>query len=541
MTRENRTTAGPDTAGRERHRADAAAAGTAPRDRGPLVDWLMRHGLLRGPFLFVDYWANVLDLGVREAHERDGWIDAALFRATLDRPDLELPRLRYYIALFIIGPLLLPLRAVRRLGRYRIRYRREVGETAQERLAPFRLEIAPAADGRVDVRVGDTLLARSLLDPRRIAGFTSLFYAAYKLPIATITGIVAMGVAVPLLRAAGLLEAALALWMPVVLPAVILFLYLLYRDIPTALLGVVPLVVGWLLIRAFGHATVGWGPFFGSMGLLLALALLADFFFIPRPVPPVLMLYTRDEPGNPYPRPGDAPTWLEGRSYWVWRYLMLVPAEVNKFWERDWERAEIWIRADGPDAGRLEWVVLDAHYRELWIPYERLGSAERLSRQARHARRRIAAGEPGVWLVEVDANLLFHTPLVRTVSFVPEGEDIHARSLWHLLSGLFVRGPRDDPDDYLPVLDRLRLERGSGILADLPEAVIPFAARHMLSIPWRYWRYPLGAQRRRETRLYGRGGDRPEPEAAALQIKAAPRADAGPRGDAAIEGEESSR
>ena len=500
--------------------AEGPDADSVPGGTGPLVDWLMEHGLLRGPFLFADYWASVLGLGGRETHERSGWTDASLFRATLDRPDLELPRLRYYIALFFIGPLLLPFRASRRLGRYRIRYRREVGDTAQERLAPYRLELDPVGGGRVDVRSGDTVFAGGVLDPRRVAGFSSLFYAAYKLPIATITGIVAMAVTVPILQAAGLLDEALALWMPVVLPAVIVFLYVLYRDIPTAMLGAVPLLVGWLLIRAFGQATVGWGPFFGSLGLLLALTLLADWFFIPRPIPPVLMFYSRDEPGWPYERDDDAPAWLEGRSYWVWRYLILVPAEINKFWERDWERAEIWIRADGPEAGRLEWVVLDAHWRELWIPYERLGSAERQARQAAHAREHLAAGEPGVWLVEIDANLLFHTPFVRTVSFVPEGEDIHARSLWHLLSGAFARGPRDDPDDYLPVLDRLRLEGGSGVLEDLPEAVIPLAARHMLAIPWTHWRYALGAQRRREARLYGRREVLPDIGAAALQIKA---------------------
>jgi len=490
-----------------------------PGGAGPLVDWLMQHGLLRGPFLFADYWATVLELGARESHERAGWTDASLFRATLDRPDLELPRLRYYIALFFIGPLLLPFRAFRRLGRYRIRYRREVGDVAQTRLEPHRLVLDAAGPGRVDVRIGDTLFGRHVLDPRRIAGFSSLFYAAYKLPIATVIGIVAMAVAVPVLQAAGLLDEALGLWWTVALPAVIVFLYALYRDIATAMLAVVPLLVGWLLIRAFGQATVGWTPFFASLGILLALTLLADWFFIPRPIPPVLMFYTRDEPGMPYERPDDAPSWLEGRSYWVWRYLILVPAEINKFWERDWERAEIWIRADGPEAGRLEWVVLDAHWRELWIPYARLGSPERQTRQAAHAREHIAAGEPGVWLVEVDANLLFHSPFVRTVSFVPEGEDIHARSLWHLLSGAFARGPRDDPDDYLPVLDRLRLERGSGVLEDLPEAVVPLAARHMLSIPWTHWRYALGAQRRRDRRVYDRRETGAGIGAAALQIK----------------------
>jgi hypothetical protein len=254
---------------------------------------------------------------------------------------------------------------------------------------------------------------------------------------------------------------------------------------------------------------------------LLALLLAADWFFLPRPVPPVLMLYSKDAPARAYERPGDEPYWLEGRTYWVWRYLMLSPAELNKFWERDWERVEIWIRADGPEAGRLEWVVLDAHYRELWIPYERLGSEERIVRQRTAALEHATTGRPGISLVEVDASLIFHTPYIRTVSFLPEAEDIPVRSLWHLLSGLFKRGRRDDPDDYLPTLDLLRLRRGHGILDDIPEAIVPFAARHLLSIPWRYWRYPLGAQRRWNRRLYEQRRSQESPPAAdpELQIK----------------------
>ena len=28
----------------------------------PLIDWLLAHDLLRGPFAFSDYWSNVLDM-----------------------------------------------------------------------------------------------------------------------------------------------------------------------------------------------------------------------------------------------------------------------------------------------------------------------------------------------------------------------------------------------------------------------------------------------------------------------------------------------
>jgi hypothetical protein len=48
-------------------------------------------------------------------------------------------------------------------------------------------------------------------------------------------------------------------------------------------------------------------------------------------------------------------------------------------------------------------------------------------------------------------------------------------------------------------------------------------ADRLLSLPWRYWRYPLGAASRRLPRLYG-DLPPPEPPAAAdpaLQVKAA--------------------
>ena len=201
---------------------------------------------------------------------------------------------------------------------------------------------------------------------------------------------------------------------------------------------------------------------------------------------------------------------------------MLSPAELNKFWERDWERIEIWIRADGPDAGALEWVVTDAHYRELWIPFEGLGTPERLEKQRTRALEHAGDGDPGLWLVEVDAHPVFHTPYVRTVSFIPERDEIHVQSLSHLLSSLFARRRRDDPDDYIPALDRLRMETGREILGDIPELIAHLSAREMLATPWHYWRYPLGAQRRREPRLYDgkKGGGPPPASDPHMQIKA---------------------
>ena len=490
-----------------------------------LVEWLRARGLLRGPFLYADYWAVVLGLHGRvpDRQVREGLVDPSLFRIGLDRPDLELPRTRYYLLLFLAGPLLAAFRGFRRLGRYRIRLREHVGEAVLRQLAPYRLDLEEGESGRVDVRHDGRVLARDVLDPRRIAGFASLFYPAYKLPLASLTGILAAVVAAPLLDAAGWLDAAARWWVPVGFPALVLLLYAVFRDWPTAVGGALPVLLArWLLPALHPAAVESWAPFLWAMGGLFALYLVAVWLFLPRPVPPVLMLYTAEGPGRPHAREEDAPWWLEGRAYWVWRYLVLTPAELNKFWERDWERVELWIRADGPEAGALEWVVTDAHYRELWIPYGKLDAPSHLERQREDALAHGRDGGAGTWIVEVDAHLVFHTPFVRAASFVPEEGDVPVLSLRHLARALFRRGHRDPTEGSIRALDMLRIRRGAGILDDLPEAVTPLVARHLVAQPWAYWRYPLGAHRRWERRLYEERPDRSPPPAAdpELQIKA---------------------
>lgn len=516
------------------------------RDDGGLAAWLDRQGLLRGPFLYQDYWDAVLRLGLPgTARRREaGLVAPDLFRLGLDRPDLEVPRLRHYLLLFLIGPFLLPFRAFRRLGRYRLSYRSEMAREVLERLEDYRLELTaaggegasarerapgePAADdgaretARVDARLGGRTVGRELLHPHRVPGFVSLFYATYKLPLASLTAIAAAGLLVPVARATGTLETALDLWIPAGFPLLVGLLYLVWRDWLTALLGAFPVVVVRFLFPLLDPgAAGGWTGFGLALGGLFLLYLLIDWFFMPRPVPPTLMLYTSDGPGRPYDREEDAPWWLEGDDYWVWRYLMLTPAELNKFWERDWERIELWIRADGEEAGRLEWVVTDAHYREVWIPLEKLGSRDRVARQLEVARRTGAEGRAGFWLLETDADPVFHAPFMRAVSFVPEEERVPTHSVGHLVSALWKQAERDDPDRFRREVERVRARTGVGLFRDAPEVASGLVSRHMLSQPWRWWRYPRGAATRREVRLYGGGPDGERPPAAdpELQVK----------------------
>ena len=495
---------------------------------GSLVGWLIGQGLLRGPLPFTDYWASVFRIagGERVERERDGLVDRSLFRLGIDRPELELPRLRYYLLLFFAGPLLVALRSFRRLGRYKIRMRSGVGDRVLEALAAYELDLRPARSGRVDVRrparAGGDAVADDLVDPFAMSGFVSLFLAAYKLPLAALAGIVLVGVAIPVLHAYGAYEALGTRLILLGFPLVVLLLFGLFLEVGTAILGAVPVLIAALLYWSLGLETSrDWGAFTLWLAALFGVYLLVDLFFFPRPVPPALMLYTKQGDGTPYRRAADAPWWLEGQAYWVWRYLMLTPAEVNKFWERDWERVDLWIRADGPDAGLLEWVVTDGHYRELWTPWSRLGRPETLEQLRTDARAARDAGTPGTWLMEVDANLIFHTPDLRAVSFLPDEGRVPARRIRHVLRSMWTRLHDPEPAAALARLQAIRLESGPNLLDDLPELIADRAARHILSLPWTHWRYPRGAHRRREALAY-ETWERPEALPAAdpaLQIK----------------------
>jgi hypothetical protein len=503
---------------------------------GALVQWFREQGLLRGPFLYVDYWANVLGLdGITpEEHARDGLIHPGLFRLGIDRPDLETPRLASYLVLFLLGPLLFALRSLRRLGRYRLRFGTRRGREVLQELERYRLTLDPAGHPpdpagdpllppRCDVRLGDTVLARDVLDPYRVAGFSSLFWAANKLPLASLAGLLVIGIAAPLLAAAGLLELTARFWIPVAFPALVLVLYLVFREALTAILGALPILLGTFLIGVLRPSTPNdWSVFFWSLGGIFVLYLLVDWFFLPRPVPPALLLYTRDGPGRPYVREHDGPWWLDGDAYWVWRYLLLSPAEVNKFWERDWERVDLWIRADGPQAGQLEWVVTDLHYRELWVPYEKLDEPPALARQQEKARAATHGDRAGVWVVEVDADLIFHTPLIRGVSFLEDRGGIPVRGLAHIARSLWKRVREDDVAGPLATLHRIRVERDLDLLGDMPELIIRRAEERLVEGPWTYWRYPLGANRRRDPLVYAPlRAERPPPLSdPSLQIKA---------------------
>ncbi|HUG40343.1 MAG TPA: hypothetical protein VMM12_07655 [Longimicrobiales bacterium] len=506
------------------------------RPAGSLVQWFREQDLLRGPFLFVDYWANIFGLrGVTpDDHVTRGFIDLPLFRLGIDRPQLEVPRLRSYLLLFLVGPFLFAFRSFRRIGRYRLGFRTGRSRQVLDSLDRFRLVLDPAGHEpdpagdphlgpRCDVRIGDTVLARDVLDPYRVAGFSSLFWAANKLPIASLIGLIVAAIMAPFLASPGILQVFGRFWVPVGFVLLVLVLYVAFREWLTALLGALPILLGTFLVDVLRPSTpTDWSVFFWSLGGIFLLYLLADWFFVPRPVPPALLLYTAHGPGRPYARDQDAPWWIEGNVYWVWRYLLLSPAELNKFWERDWERIDLWIRADGPEAGHLEWVVTDLHYRELWVPYHKLGDPDVLRRQREKARAAATGDSAGIWLVEVDADLVFHSPVLRGVSFLVDTGGVPVRGIMHVVRSLWRRIRDRDLAEPTRAVERIRLERGLDLLGDIPEFISRQATRRVLEAPWTYWRYPLGASRRRDPLLYDPLLPTDPPPAAdpSLQVKA---------------------
>ncbi len=479
---------------------------------------MFRLGIGLGPFLYCDYWASVFNLAgiVSPAVVADGRLTLGHFRRAVDRPRTRLPQLRYYILAFVFLPVLLPYRVVYDLMRLFHGRAQRLGHPVDEVISRHRLVVEPAAPGRVRAVLDAQPIAEDLIDPRASRCEVSLFYPTYKLLLA---GLLAIAISFGLLPYLTRLDFLAPLGEHVssalyVLLAIILLGLL--RDPVTALVAPLPIV-------AFRHL---WqlpesipGLILFSLGFVV-LFFLVEWFIIPRGLPPTLFLYV-NEPGNPaypYAARGHAPYWLKGRRYWVWRFVTLVPGELHKFWERDWERVECWVRADGTDAGRLEWVVGDVHYREVWYDYTRLTTRPQAARHGRQLARRedrAPVEERGAadgdrllnhgmtWVIEVDMDPIFHAPYVRELGLYDRGRPGLIRSIPRLLRALFGGVKRDRWRRVAPRLEELETD-GTEIFADVPEHFRRLAAHLIVAMPWSYWRFALGAASRARRFLYSR-------------------------------------
>ena len=452
----------------------------------------------------------------------DGRLTLGHFRQAVDRPRTRLPALRYYILAFVFLPVLVPYRVVFDLMRlFRGRAER-VKHPVDVVMSGAQLDLERDASGRVRATAGGVVLADQLLDPEAVRCEVGLFLPTYKLLIAGVLSLIFSTGVLPHLTRVELL-APLAEHLSSVLYVLLAgVLFAALRDPLTALIAPLPVLAFHFLWR--WPDSLG-GIFLVSAGFVL-LFFLVEWFLIPRGLPPTLFLYVNDPASRAFPyRGGHAPYWLQGAHYWVWRFVSLVPGELHKFWERDWERLECWVRADGPDAGRLEWVVGDFHYRELWYAYERLVPAA-----ARPAlERRLAAGPPVrdqggslLWMLEADMDPIFHAPYVRGLFLIPEREMGFGHQLRRLGAALLSVGERDRFQPIAACLDELEAD-GTELFRDVPEHFRRLVLRQIIPLPWSYWRYPMGAGTAARRFLYGElepgeGGRAADP---AHQIKVA--------------------
>jgi hypothetical protein len=468
-----------------------------------------------GPYLYCDYWASVL--GLRglvnpELLER-GAISLRLFKNGLDRPQARLPKLRYYLITFLAGPLFVTSHLVAQLG-FALRSRVKVDTSFQQAMSKFELPLSPLGSKGERVRVGPRgeHEGSTAVNPERMSVTCSLFYPTYKVFIAALVTILVTVILISLLGRIAFLSAIMPFFEVLVYPLLFAALYFIFRDLLTAFLAPMPVFAVRFLLRYSGQMPPeNWGPFLLGMGGCALVFYLAEWFFIPRPLPPALYLYVNDphHPDFPY-RPEHAPYWLEGRLYWVWRFVTLFPAELNKPWEPDWERLEVWVRADeGEEMGMIEWLVTDIHYRELWIDYRRLvPESERQQHRQWLARHWQGEDPHGIWLVEADAHLVYHSQFVRGIFPMHPRRGWICKRIWELLLSIRMYRARDRRKEFLPVVRDLEVG-GEMILGEIPEHLRKFSLRELLSIPWDYWRFPAGVNTARTSYVYNQDDQKP--------------------------------
>ncbi len=466
-----------------------------------------------GPFIFCDYWASVLNL--KEIVNLEALTSAGLslevFRKILNRPSAALPRLGYYIVASVFKPFTMIFFGFLRLFGYR---RRETPEPYQRDemrrlLYKHTLRVESKPGGLAEIFSNGSQVAKETVNPLRLRASCSMFFARYKVFLASL---VALGYGALIGPISSLFAKGHSLvpYLGVLsYPIVLLILWLMFDDLLTAIVAPLPLIAIRMIIRA-GQGFQGFVIAIVGTALILYLV---EWFFIPRSLPPALYLYVNDRESRFFPyRPGHEPYWLEGKYYWVWRFVTLAPAELIKFWEKDWERLEIWIRADGENRGSIEWIVTDWHYRELWFRYERL--VGRLTREmySNLLRKEIGSDTNLSWIIDVDMDLVFHSPVVRGIHLVRGKSLSLGKRCLSILGAIFRRRLLEDPEQHKHRLELLEIQ-GSEFLDDVPEHFRTMATRKLLSMPWSYWRFPRGVRSRRTFFVYGGAnslGDGPE-------------------------------
>ncbi|KAL0241500.1 hypothetical protein GEMRC1_006735 [Eukaryota sp. GEM-RC1] len=469
---------------------------------------------MRGPCIHNDYWTSVHHLRPQDDKSRSesGLLDHSTYRHAIDRPSFVLPSILHYLLLFFMAPIMFPFNRFRRLTSSSFKYKSPIADEIHRRMRRYKFKLKerkqedePIAKS-VDVFHNGECLVENVLNPRFISGYCSLFFATYKVPIAILFSTI---VTFSLLASFSVIDSKVQLKllqsMPLLLyPLCMVILKLLFKDWFTSIVGSVPVIVGRLIFPWYRTGDVT--SIVLASVILLCLYFVFNSFFLVRPAPPSLMLFVKDGPLSSYSdMENDGPYWLKSNTYWVFRQLLVVSGEVNKPWEKDWERVELWINADvnSPNCGMLEYVVTDVHYRELWIPANQLIKPHKFEFQKEKALEAIESLKGGMWKVEVDADVVFHTPLLITVSFVPfvEGH-FPAQQLKHLTAALFKQEARESSSLYMLRLEKLQLDIGREIFSDCPEWLSDKVSTNMMSIPFRWWRYPYGCFSKKSVFMY---------------------------------------
>jgi len=460
---------------------------------------------MRDVHVYSDYWASVLGMPgiINEKLEKRGLVNQNVYRTCLNRPSTRLPGVGYSILLLLLGPVLIPYRMLQRISS-RLHVPLEGEEEAGRLLSPYRLGLRHRDDGHVDVEWRGQKLASGLIDPARPDVVFSVVYPAYKVLVAVV---LAIGMTLFLSWASQqvfLSESFKTVLLLLNFPILAGILFLVFRDWLTSLVAPLPFfLVVWI---AAWIGPIRGGMFHNIPALMAGIAVayfFVDAFMIPRGMAPTLYLYDNDPDSDMFPyQKEEAPTWIQGRRYWVWRFVTLTQAEIHKFWERDWERVEVWVSAEGDTAGQVEWVVIDHHYRELWMPYERLVKDQRAEGQKEVlASLREDPHRDAAWVIEVDLNLIGHSPELRGIFMLPLRQGWRRARIRQLLRSLRVQISHDSPGRYEERVRQLRMT-GPDFVEDIPEHLRNFALRQLNAMPWRYWRYPRGAAAQRKTFLY---------------------------------------
>ncbi|MGQ9809838.1 MAG: hypothetical protein ACUVQ7_00660, partial [bacterium] len=391
----------------------------------------------------------------------------------------------------------------------------------RETLRKHGLEIREQAKGLVEVYFKDDRVASQILSPLKIRVCCAMFFARNKVFLAALISLAYGSLIHPMSNLLGAGH-SLASYLGVLsYPMVLLILWLMFDDLLTACIAPLPLVMIKQILKA-GH---GFQGFVLAVVGTAAVLYFVEWFFIPRSLPPAVYLYVNDPQSKYFPyRKGHEPYWLHGRYYWVWRFVKLAPAELTKFWEKDWERLEIWIQADGKDRGKIEWIVSDWHYRELWFRFEKIAPMSG-NKYVGLLERELETNSDLTWVVELDMDVLFHSPMVRHIYLVKGRNASLGRRAISIFSSLFRRRVAEDIDAHKKRLETLEIG-GNTFLYDVPEILRGTATRHLLRLPWTYWRFPKGAKSKRLFLVYDiLDGEPQEAELAsdpAYQIKAEP-------------------